>query len=73
MPLTVPKGLRGGYAGVDIFIFTMRKVIWNYLIEFIKLIVTLSAYRVPVTGQMLYVHSFKRHDNPGMCRYHFLT
>lgn len=49
MLLTIPKGLRGGSAGVDIFIFTMRKVIWNYLIEFIKLIVTLSAYRVPVT------------------------
>lgn len=57
MLLTILKGLRDGYVGVDIFIFMRRKVRLNYLLELIKLIVMLlSAYCVPVIGQMLYIH-----------------
>lgn len=57
MLLTIPKGLRDGYVRVDIFIFMRRKVRLNYLLELIKLLVMLlSAYCVPVIGQMLYIH-----------------
>lgn len=57
MLLTIPKGLRDGYVQVDIFIFMRRKVRLNYLLELIKLLVMLlSAYCVPVIGQMLYIH-----------------
>lgn len=56
MLLTVPNGLRDGSVGLDIFIFTIRKVRWHCLIGLIKPIVTLSAHCVPVTGQMLYIH-----------------
>ena len=74
MRLTIPEGLREGYIGADIFIFKMRKVIWNYVPELYQLIVTLlSTYCVPVTGHMLCIYSLNLGDTPVMCGYHYLT